>query len=187
MLKHIPNLITLARMAMIPWIALALFDARYEQAAVLFAVAAVSDGVDGFIARRCGWQTRLGAILDPLADKAMILAAMIALVAAGLLPAWLLALLLIRDLLIMAGAAHYNFFVRRGFVPRPLRIGKLHVLLVVALILVVIGAAWKGWSLGLERDVLLLLVALSTVVSGHAYYRQWRALPRDLPVKETRT
>lgn len=185
MLKHIPNLITLARMALIPWIALALFEGRYAEATALFAVAAVSDGVDGFLARRCGWQTRLGAILDPLADKAMILAAMVALVAAGLLPTWLLVLLLARDLLIVAGATHYNFFVRRGFVPRPLLVGKLHVLLVVALILVVIGAAWQGWSLGMERDGLLLLVVLTTFISGHAYYRQWLALPREVPAKES--
>lgn len=178
MLKHIPNLITLARMALIPWIALALVDARYAEAAVLFAVAAISDGVDGFLARRFGWQTRLGAILDPLADKAMILAAMIALVVAGLLPLWLLLLLLTRDLLIVAGATHYNFFVRAGFVPRPMLLGKLHTFLEALLILVVIGAAWQGWPLGVERDGLIALVTLSTFISGYGYYRQWRDLPR---------
>lgn len=179
MLKHIPNLITVARMALIPWIALALFEARYDEAAVLFAIAALSDGVDGFLARRYGWQTRLGAILDPLADKAMILAAMIALVAAELLPLWLLAVVLARDLLIVAGATHYNFFVRGGFVPKPTLLGKVHTFLEVLLILVIIATAWQGWPLGHERDGLVLLVALSTVVSGYGYYRQWRALPRS--------
>lgn len=183
MLKHIPNLITVARMLLIPWIALALFEARYAEAAVLFVVAAVSDGVDGFLARHFGWQTRLGAILDPLADKAMILAAMVALVAAGLLPLWLLALLLARDLGIVAGATHYNFFVRGGFVPRPLLAGKMHVLLVVLLILAVIASAWLGWTLGAGRDLLIALVTLSTFASAYAYYCQWRALPR----KETDT
>ncbi|MFZ5467429.1 MAG: CDP-alcohol phosphatidyltransferase family protein [Pseudomonadota bacterium] len=178
MLKHIPNLITAARMLLIPWIALALFEARHAEAAALFAVAVVSDGVDGFLARRFGWQTRLGAILDPLADKAMILAAMVALVAAGLLPMWLLVLLLVRDLGIVAGATHYNFFVHDGFVPRPLLVGKLHVFLVAMLILVVIASAWQGWALGQARDALIVLVALSTVISAYGYYRQWSALPR---------
>ncbi|MEF3193141.1 MAG: CDP-alcohol phosphatidyltransferase family protein [Halothiobacillaceae bacterium] len=178
MLKHIPNLITAARMLLIPWIALVLFEAHYAEAAALFAVAAVSDGVDGFLARRFGWQTRLGAILDPLADKAMILAAMVALVATGLLPMWLLVLLLLRDLGIVAGASHYNFFVRHGFVPRPLLIGKLHVFLVAMLILVVIASAWQGWTLDPLRDALIMLVAFSTVISGYAYYCQWSALPR---------
>ncbi|MGB9670221.1 MAG: CDP-alcohol phosphatidyltransferase family protein [Halothiobacillaceae bacterium] len=178
MLKHIPNLITAARMLLIPWIAQALFDARYAEAAVLFAVAVVSDGVDGFLARRFGWQTRLGAILDPLADKAMILAAMVALVAGGLLPLWLLVLLLVRDLGIVVGATHYNFFVHQGFVPRPLLIGKLHVFLVAVLILVVIASAWQGWGLDDLRDALIVLVALSTVLSAYGYYRQWSALPR---------
>ncbi|MEW6446121.1 MAG: CDP-alcohol phosphatidyltransferase family protein [Pseudomonadota bacterium] len=178
MLKHIPNLITLARMALIPWIALALAEGRYAEATVLFALAAASDGVDGLLARRFGWQTRLGAILDPLADKAMILAAVIALAVGGLLPVWLLGLLLLRDLLIVAGATHYNFCVRRGYVPHPLLLGKLHTFMVALLILVVIAAAWQGWALGVERDILIVLVTLSTFISGAAYYRQWRALPR---------
>ena len=138
----------------------------------------IRDRVDGFLARYFGWQTRLGAILDPLADKAMILASMVALVATSLLPLWLLVLLLVRDFGIVAGATHYNFFVRGGFVPRPLLAGKLHVFLVALLILVVIASAWQGWSLGLERDFLLVLVTLSTFISGYAYYRQWSALPR---------
>ena len=178
MLKHIPNLLTLLRMLLIPWIALALFHRAYGQAAVLFALAAASDGVDGFLARRFGWRTRLGAILDPLADKAMVLAAMLALVADGLLPLWLLLLLLLRDAGIVAGAAYYNHAIHGGFVPRPLLVGKLHVFLVVILILSVIAAAWQGWVLGPWRDGLVALVALSTLASGYAYYRQWRALPR---------
>ena len=176
-LKHLPNLITLARMALIPWIALALFEARYADAFVLFALAAFSDGVDGFLARRFGWQSRLGAILDPLADKGMILAAMLALVLADLLPAWLLALSLIRDLSIVALATHYNFFVRPGFVPRPSIFGKLHTVLEATLILVVILEAWQGWGLDGLRDILLGIVALSTLVSGLDYYRQYRQLP----------
>ena len=177
MLKHLPNLITLARMALIPWIALALFEARYADAFVLFALAAFSDGVDGFLARRFGWQSRLGAILDPLADKGMILAATLALVLADLLPAWLLALTLTRDISIVALATHYNFFVRQGFVPRPSMLGKLHTVLEATLILVVILEAWQGWGLEGLRDILLVVVALSTVVSAVDYYRQYRRLP----------
>ncbi len=176
-LKHLPNLITLARMALIPWIALALYEARYAEAFALFALAVLSDGVDGFLARRYGWTSRLGAILDPLADKGMILAALLALVMAGVLPAWLFALLLVRDLSIVALATHYNFFVRRGFVPRPSILGKLHTVLVAALILVVILEAWQGWGLDRLRDVLLVMVALSTLVSGVDYYVQYRRLP----------
>ncbi|MGK0674315.1 MAG: CDP-alcohol phosphatidyltransferase family protein [Halothiobacillaceae bacterium] len=180
MLKYIPNLITVARILLIPWIALVLFEMRYAEAAVVFAVAVLSDGVDGFLARRFGWQTRLGAILDPLADKAMILAAMVALVAADLLPMWLLLLLLVRDLGIVAGATYYNFFVHDGFVPRPLLVGKLHVFLVAMLILVVMTSAWWGWALDGVRDALMVLVVLSTVLSAYAYYRQWSALPRKV-------
>jgi cardiolipin synthase len=183
-LKHLPNLITLGRIALIPWIALALYEARYAEAFVLFAFAALSDGVDGFLARRYGWQSRLGAILDPLADKGMILAALLALVMAGLLPAWLLILSLIRDFSIVALATHYNFFVRRGFVPRPSILGKLHTVLEAALILVVILEAWQGWGLDMLRDVLLVIVALSTLISGVDYYRQYRRLPGRLPGKD---
>jgi len=176
-LKHLPNLITLARMALIPWIALALYEARYAEAFALFALAAFSDGVDGFLARRFGWTSRLGAILDPLADKGMILAALLALVMAQVLPVWLFVMLLLRDLSIVALATHYNFFVRRGFVPRPSILGKLHTVLVAALILVVILDAWQGWGLDSLRDGLLIVVALFTVVSGVDYYVQYRRLP----------
>ncbi|MDD2894270.1 MAG: CDP-alcohol phosphatidyltransferase family protein [Halothiobacillaceae bacterium] len=177
MLKHLPNLITLARMALIPWIALALYEAHYAEAFALFALAVFSDGVDGFLARRYGWQSRLGAILDPLADKGMILAALFALVMAGLLPAWLLVLSLTRDFSIVALAVHYNFFVRPGFVPRPSILGKLHTVLEAALILVVILEAWQGWGLDTLLDVLLVMVVLSTLTSAVDYYRQYRRLP----------
>ncbi len=176
-LRHLPNLITLIRMALIPWIAWALYEARYADAFVLFALATLSDALDGFLARHFGWQSRLGAILDPLADKGMILAAMLALVMDGLLPLWLLLISLLRDVSIVTLAAHYNFFVRPGFVPRPSLFGKLHTVLEASLILVVILAAWQGWALALLRDALLVLVVLSTVLSGTDYYRQWRRLP----------
>jgi cardiolipin synthase len=177
LLKHLPNLITLARMALIPWIALALYDARYADAFVLFAIAVFSDGLDGFLARRFGWTSRLGAILDPLADKGMILAALFALVMAGLLPAWLLVLSLSRDFSIVLLAVHYNFFVRPGFVPRPSLFGKLHTVLEATLILVVILEAWQGWGLDILRYALLVVVVLSTLVSAFDYYREYRRLP----------
>lgn len=176
-LRHLPNLITLARMALIPWIAWALYESRYADAFVLFAIAAFSDAVDGFLARHFGWQSRLGAILDPLADKGMILAAMFALVLADLLPAWLLALSLTRDVSIVILSTHYNFFVRPGFVPRPSMFGKLHTVLEAALILVVILEAWQGWGLDELRGILLMVVAFSTLVSAFDYYRQYRRLP----------
>lgn len=177
MLKHLPNLITFMRMALIPWIAWALFEGRYADAFLLFAIAAASDALDGFLARRFAWQSRLGAILDPLADKGMILAALLALSLAGLLPLWLFALSLARDVAIVVLATHYNFFVRPGFVPRPSIAGKLHTALEASLILVVILLAWQGWALGWLRDVLIIAVTLSTVVSGYGYYAQWRQLP----------
>ena len=183
MLRHLPNLITLARMALIPWIAWALYEARYADAFLLFAIAALSDAVDGFLARRYRWQSRLGAILDPLADKGMILSAMLALALAGLLPLWLLLLSVVRDFSIVALAVHYNFVVRPGFTPRPSMFGKLHTLLEAALILVVILDAWQGWGLETLRDVLVVMVALSTLVSGWGYYRQWQRLPgKDAPL-----
>lgn len=177
MLRHLPNLITVLRMLLIPWIAHALFLAHYAEAALLFLLAVVSDGVDGWLARRFRWQSRLGAILDPLADKALMMAAIAVLVAGGLLPLWLGVLLLLRDLGIVAGAIHYNFFIHPGFVPRPLMIGKIHVVLVAMLILVVIGSAWQGWGLDGLRDAFIGAVTFTTVLSALAYYRQWRALP----------
>ena len=104
MMRHLPNLICLARIALIWPIIAALSVGRHELALGLFVVAAVSDGVDGFLAKRFNWTSQLGKFLDPLADKLLLVAVFISGSWAGLVPWWLAAAAIARDLVIGGGA-----------------------------------------------------------------------------------
>ncbi len=110
----------------------------------LFFIAGFSDGLDGFLARRFGWRSRLGGILDPLADKFLMVSTFITLTLIGLLPLWLAALVVGRDLVIVTGGVIYNWLF--GAVqPQPTDISKLNTILQLVLVLVVVSGAGFGW------------------------------------------
>jgi cardiolipin synthase len=108
---NLPTAITGARLVVAPAIARLVLDGKYMAALVVFALAAVSDLVDGALARRLHATSELGARLDPIADKALMLATAIPLAAANWLPVWLVGAILVRDVVIMSGAVAYRFFV----------------------------------------------------------------------------
>src|SRR5580765_5353472 len=99
----IPNLITLARIILVPVVVWAIADGQLRLAFLLFLAAAISDGVDGFLAKRFGMKTELGAYLDPLADKVLIVSIYVTLGIVDALPRWLVILVVSRDLLIVGG------------------------------------------------------------------------------------
>ena len=111
--SDIPNLITAGRILLVPPIAWALVQQHFLLALVLFFIAGVSDAADGFLAKYYGWTSRLGALLDPLADKSLLVTSYAALAWIGLLPLWLLVLVVVRDVVIVSGAVVYNFHVER--------------------------------------------------------------------------
>ena len=111
--SDIPNLITVGRILLVAPVAWALMVQNFSLALILFFVAGVSDAVDGFLAKRFGWTSRLGALLDPLADKFLLVTCYAVLAWNDLLPVWLLVLVLTRDLLIVGGAVAYNFRIER--------------------------------------------------------------------------
>lgn len=108
MLRHLPNLITIIRFLLVPVLVVLLLNERYFPAFFVFVVAALSDGIDGFIARRYCLESHLGGILDPLADKAMMAASYIMLAVLGLVPIWAVAIILGRDALIIGGYLGYT-------------------------------------------------------------------------------
>ena len=112
-LKHLPNAITGLRLAMAPVLLWLLWAGFYRDALWVALVAGASDAVDGLLAKRFGWQSRLGSLLDPIADKLLLGAAMAGLWLAQALPAWLVGLVLARDLVIVAGAV--GFVARRAW------------------------------------------------------------------------
>ena len=123
--KQIPNAITLFRMILIAPIYYCLVYEHYRLALILFIIAGISDGFDGFLARRYDWKSRFGSIADPAADKLLIVLSFIALTWVGVIPWWLMATILLRDLVIVIGAMIYHIQFGR-FEIKPSLISKIN-------------------------------------------------------------
>lgn len=171
-LRQLPNLITLARMFLTIPIVWFLYQGDYWPALVLLAIAGFSDVVDGHLVRRYGWTTRLGAWLDPAADKILMLGIYLAVTLSGLLPIWLLFLVAGRDLWLSLGSLAYRHWVGPLHV-EPLMISKINTLFQILLVL---GAILKVGILELDPvwiRLLIAIVAFTTVASGLAYTVVW--------------
>ena len=107
--KDIPNLISILRILLVIPVIAALMDHQFGLAMVLFAIAGISDALDGFLAKHYHWESRLGSILDPLADKLLLVASFATLTWLGFLPSWLLWLVLGRDIMIVFGVLSYHY------------------------------------------------------------------------------
>src|SRR3990172_3317644 len=137
-LALVPNLITLGRIGLVPVLILALHAGESALALVVFLVAGVSDALDGFIAKRFHLESRLGAILDPAADKLLLVTAYVMLAMIGDIPFWLMLAVVFRDLFIVGGYLVYTSM----FGPvrmRPSLLSKLNTFLQLALVLVILG------------------------------------------------
>lgn len=171
-LRHLPNTLSLARLVAALPIAWLVVDDHAQLAMVCFIIAGASDGLDGWLAKRFGWQSQLGGWLDPLADKALVLSVCVALAMHGDLPWWLLGLIAVRDTVIVSGALAFHF----NYAPlhaRPTWLGKLTtfslLLTVVALLARNVGA-----QIGpMVVDGLIGLCAALLVASGIDYVRRW--------------
>lgn len=170
-LQHLPNLITLARIALVPVLILLLHDRHYAAALLVFLVAGLSDALDGFLAKRLGVQSRLGAILDPAADKLLLVSAYVMLTILDHIPFWLMLTVAFRDVLIVGGYIAYT--THAGPVKmRPSVLSKLNTLLQIALVGLILGqeALHHAWPL---TDMVVYGVFASTVASGAHYLWLW--------------
>jgi cardiolipin synthase len=177
-LRWLPNAISLFRIALVVPILLLIVEGRYEVALILFFVAGFSDGVDGYLAKRFDWHTRLGALLDPIADKLLVAGTFLILVYTDHVPVWLAAIVILRDVVIVGGAAAYNFLV--GPVEgEPTRISKLNTALELLFVLFVLSRAAFGWPADISITVLGAAVLVTVVISGVDYVWSWtrRARP----------
>ena len=176
---NLPNLISLARLLLVPleiWLILA---GRYGLAFWVLVVAGLSDGLDGFIAKRFDRRTRLGALLDPVADKAMLISVYITLGVAHQLWTLLVILVVFRDVLIIGGfllmqvfavAKHYD----------PLYISKINTAVQIILVGFVLARLSLGAAPGGADLVLSLIVGATTIASGLSYLVRWaRILARS--------
>jgi cardiolipin synthase len=146
----------------------ALVNHRLTATIALFAVAALSDAADGFLAKRYGWQTELGAVLDPAADKLLLATVFVTLAYLRLIPLWLTAAAVARDVIIVTGALLYRFCLG-PLAMRPSVISKLNTLCQVAFIMAVIGREEFSLPPGWVALVLGALVFVTTVISGIDY------------------
>ncbi len=174
---NLPNLFTLARLVLAPFVASDILHGHYARALVLFFLAGVSDAIDGFLARRLGQSSRAGAYFDPLADKILLSVIYVALGIAHDVPWWMVAVVFGRDVLILAMAGYGLLFTSvRAFPPSIW--GKISTFLQIAAALVVMGA-----QAGIPAPVQLALwlMVAGTVVSGLHYV--WTAIShlRALP------
>jgi cardiolipin synthase len=169
---NLPNLITLGRLLCVPlaiWLVLA---DDLGAAFWLFVAAGLSDAIDGFIAKRFDQRSRLGALLDPIADKALLVSMYVTLGVAGHLPNWLVILVVFRDVLIIGGFLLIAALAQ-AMRWEPLFVSKLNTALQIALVAVVLGRLGLGvpdFGLG---TVLIYAVAATTVISGVAYLVRW--------------
>ncbi len=184
---QLPNLITLLRLLLIAPIVLAILSEQPALALLLFCVAGASDGVDGWLARRYQWQTRLGGYLDPIADKLLMLACVAALCLIEALPWWLMLILLLRDLIIVSGAFAYHYLIG-PLQAQPTLLGKFTTVLQIALVLLVLIDLASAMDLGVLIPVAIIGVTLVSFASGMHYVAVWstRAL-RSGHSSETRT
>ncbi len=167
-LRQIPNVITVCRILLVAPVAVSLLQRRLSMSIALFGVAALSDAADGFLAKRYGWQSGLGALLDPIADKLLLATVFVALAFLRLVPVWLMVAAVARDVIIVSGALLYRLMIGPLTV-RPSAVSKLNTLAQAAFVLAVVGR--EQFSLPEARTVMVLgaLVFATVVISAIDY------------------
>ncbi|MGB5734679.1 MAG: CDP-alcohol phosphatidyltransferase family protein [Thiohalocapsa sp.] len=184
-LSDLPNVIsTLRLVAVVPVIHL-LVSERYGWALLVFLIAGISDGVDGFLAKHYGWQTSLGGILDPLADKALLISCYLVLGTMGLIPLWLTLAVLFRDLVIVSGGVLYHHLIE-DVQATPTRLSKLNTVVQIVLVVAVIADAGPLPLPPILLETLIWSCLATTVLSGLLYVLLWSIMafrkgPRQQP------
>jgi cardiolipin synthase len=168
----IPNLITLVRILLVPVVIWAITAGEMRIAFVLFLTAGISDAVDGFLAKRFEMKTELGAYLDPLADKAMLVSIFIALGIIEAVPRWFVILVVFRDIMIV-GAVILSWVVDKPLPLNPLLVSKLNTVAQIALACVVLASLGFHFNAAIEVEALIGLVTVLTLLSVIFYLAEW--------------
>ncbi len=179
-MRHLPNIICIVRIVLVWPIVAALYTAHYEAALLLFALAAVTDGLDGYLAKHFGWTSKLGKFLDPAADKLLLVTVFVCGTWLGLVPRWLTVAAVARDAMIALGALVFRLW----FGPlhgHPTFSSKLNTGLQLSYLMCVMAmAAFRKPSPDVLRT-LAVLTLLTTVVSGAAYIMMFTRRAWALP------
>lgn len=172
MLRHLPNLLTILRLTLVPVTIYLILGRELAAAFWVFVVAGLTDALDGPLARVLGVSGGLGAYLDPLADKALLVGIYVTLGSGGHLPLWLVLLVVFRDVLIVGGALLVHALTHR-LEMQPLWISKLNTALQIGLAALVLAEPALALDAGRIVPLLIYAVAATTVASGAAYTATW--------------
>jgi cardiolipin synthase len=171
-IANIPNIITLARIMLVPIVVWAIASNQMEIAFAVFVIAGVSDAVDGFLAKRFNMTSELGALLDPLADKALLVSIYIALGIWGAIPRWIVILVVSRDIMIVS-AVIVSWLFGKPVQMKPLMVSKLNTAAQVAFAALVLGSLGFGFQLSPYDFILMALVTVFTLSSVSLYLVEW--------------
>lgn len=169
---NLPNIITLGRILLVPVIIWAITSGQMAVAFVLFFIAGVSDAVDGFLAKRFNMQSEIGALLDPLADKCLLVSIYIALGITADIPRWLVILVVSRDIIII-GAVIVSWLVDRPIPMKPLMVSKLNTVAQVVYAGLVLAALGFGFVFAPFDIILMAIVTVLTLLSVSFYLVEW--------------
>jgi len=167
-MRHIPNLICVFRIALIVPLVISMREEQHQRIIVLFLLAAVSDGLDGYLAKRFNWTSDLGRFLDPLADKLLLITVFVTAAWLDIAPWWLTAAAVTRDVIIGAGALIYRLW----FGPlngRPTVISKINTAMQLGYLLAVVLASATGFPPREVLEALAALVLVTILFSGVDY------------------
>ncbi|TPQ34800.1 CDP-alcohol phosphatidyltransferase [Bradyrhizobium guangdongense] len=168
----IPNIITLGRIMLVPIIVWAIVSSQMEIAFAVFLIAGVSDAIDGFLAKRFNMTSELGALLDPLADKMLLVSIYMALGIWGAIPRWIVILVVSRDIMIVA-AVIVSWLFDRPVAMKPSMVSKLNTVAQVAFAALVLAALAFGFKPGPYDIILMGFVTIFTLSSVSLYLVEW--------------
>ena len=170
--SNIPNLICFARIALVIPIIRLLWQEQFLLSLLLILIAGLSDILDGYLAKKNNWRSYLGAVLDPVADKILLVSLFLTLQSMDLIPLWLTLTVILRDLMIVFGLSLYRYFVGVPQ-PKPTRISKFNTLLQLAFIILVILAQGIQFPFAILSIVCGSLVFVTSILSGLDYWIIW--------------
>ena len=161
-------MICVARIVLVAPIVWSLLQGRFGLALTLILLAGLSDALDGYLARRFGWRTRLGGLLDPAADKLLMFAAFVTLTWIGLAPIWLTAIVVGRDIVIIGGTIVYQLYVA-PIHGEPTGASKLNTVFQILFILLTINHAWHGRPTAIWLELLAAAILVTIAISTAQY------------------
>ncbi len=168
----IPNLITVFRLILVPIVIVTILQEEWKWAFALFVIAGISDGLDGYIARQFDLRSEFGAVIDPLADKVLLVAIYITLAIVEVIPSWLAIVVVSRDLMIVM-AFMVSWVMEQPMAVKPLFLSKVNTALQIAFAAFVLGGLAFALDLGMLVDLLTIFIVLLTIMTAGLYLVRW--------------